>query len=92
MSALKAALACFPCEIARLKGRIKNKDWSWKDVPACKYMDEFKLVHRATLVVGLIALGFVAYPVVGPALLIAAVILAAIKLKNTVKDIKGWKL
>jgi hypothetical protein len=49
-------------------------------------MDEYKMVHRATLVGGCLALGVFAYPVVGPALLIVAIGLALVKLKNTIKD------
>lgn len=80
-----AAIAmCIPCEVQRLYGRIKNKDWAWDDVPACKYRKANPLAHR----VGVVAICAVGLLSGNPMLMIAAGAIIAVKARVTFKE---WK-
>lgn len=79
----KTALMVIPCEISRLAGRIKNRSWGWKDVPACQCSQENGNTHVAFLC---LYLWILAAATMHPVALFAATIISAVKLKNFIRS------
>ncbi len=84
----KTIAMCIPCEVQRLYGRIKNKDWAWDDVPACKYRKANPLAHR----VGVVLICGVGLLSGNPILMIAAGAIIAVKARVTFKEWKNGNL
>lgn len=87
----KAILNCIPCEVSRLAGRIKNRDWSYKDVSACKYMDENKSAHRLTVMTFVAILAFAVFASGAATWIVVLVAVLALvinlaKIKNFIRD------
>jgi len=85
---LQAIAMCIPCEVQRLYGRVKNKDWAWDDVSACKYRKANPLAHR----VGVVALCGLGLMSGSPFLIVPAVVIIAAKARVTFKEWKNGNL
>jgi len=79
----KTALMVIPCEISRLAGRIKNRSWGWKDVPACQCSQENGNTHVAFLCLYLWVMAAV---VQHPIAIAGAAIVTVVKIKNYIRS------